>query len=122
MCFGVADRAVDKCDDGWVGHSLVPRCYRMVLAMTTKSEARDYCRMQGAVLASAESAFYSNVTALLLDRAVTLLDFGKTGPLPSLTHSFIHSFIQSLTHLPAHLPLLSNFETLTRRNSGLRHV
>ena len=80
------DRTVDKCDDGWLGHRLVSRCYYMELELKTMSEARAHCFRHGGVLATVDTAFYNNVTALLLDRVSARHSrLGKTDSVNSLT-------------------------------------
>ncbi|XP_070192111.1 uncharacterized protein [Littorina saxatilis] len=68
---------VRQCDNGWVGHSLVPRCYLVVSQPASMLEAQSHCRARGAVLAATDTAFFSNVTAMLLDRLVLLRGFEK---------------------------------------------
>lgn len=57
---------VGHCERGWLGHSLLPQCYKPVDTPATYPVAWRQCSLEGAALISVDNTFYRNITELLI--------------------------------------------------------
>lgn len=58
--------SVGHCDRNWYGHRLLDRCYKPVEYTLKAIEARQSCLHYSASLATVDTDFYGNITAMLL--------------------------------------------------------
>ncbi|KAK7493899.1 hypothetical protein BaRGS_00014781 [Batillaria attramentaria] len=76
-----------QCERGWLGHSLLSRCYKPVPLRAEYHEASRHCEMEDAKLAIVDSPFFANVTAILVDMMDRLNGFGGSAWVDTTTNT-----------------------------------